>query len=125
MSRHGRSVLLMFVMFVMSCSNSEKGGKGDGGGVCANDSQCAAPTPACEPQSGVCVACLPSDDHCPGGTWCSASFQCVSACQIDADCGKGDAGANVQCCQGQCVDITRDGRNCGACGVSCAGACSS
>jgi hypothetical protein len=50
----------------------------DGGGACTagqcnpclNDGSCGGSTPRCDPQSGFCVPCLPTNDNCPSGHFC-------------------------------------------------------
>src|SRR5579871_6829001 len=120
---------IVIAVFTLSCSQNKSTSK-DGGGVmtgppgaCGPESGCSDPTPCKEPTSGKCVACLPPDDNCTGGTWCSASFQCVSACQGDGDCVPGASGSQVKCCGGLCVDVMSDVANCGGCGAPCAGSC--
>jgi hypothetical protein len=61
------------------------------------------------------------------GTACD--LRVTDTCSVDGagagscTCG-GNApctGANVECCNGQCVDITSDAANCGGCGNACSG----
>lgn len=65
----------------------------------------------------------------PPGTVCNSVDECNRAvsdncngrcqCGDDAPCTDG-----LQCCNGQCVDVTSDPRNCGGCGLACeSGAC--
>ena len=39
--------------------------------------------------------------------------EAAPACKSDADCG------GLTCCNGKCVDLNSDVRNCGGCGVRC------
>ena len=64
------------------------------------------------------MPCL-QDTHCPAGAWCRLvgnSSTCVPGCNDDARCGQG---LGMKCCANQCIDTSRDARNCGGCGVSC------
>jgi hypothetical protein len=38
---------------------------------------------------GTCVECLPSNDHCPRGSYCSESNECVSGCSSGDRCASG------------------------------------
>jgi len=43
--------------------------------------------PACDTDTGRCVACTPSDDRCPAGQYCVAStLTCTAGCRNDATC---------------------------------------
>ncbi|HXU82865.1 MAG TPA: hypothetical protein VN914_15805, partial [Polyangia bacterium] len=86
---------------------------------CDDDSACSGATPRCEVASRQCVECLPQDDNCVGGAFCSAANKCVTACAVDGDC----PGAGLACCGGLCADLTSDPGNCGMCGQPCSGAC--
>jgi hypothetical protein len=77
-------------------------------GTCA--SRCASGV--CD-MNGDCTPCV-KDDECTGGRVCNAGT-CGPRC--------GDGGVlctgNLVCCTDHCVDITRDPRHCGMCGMSC------
>ncbi len=75
----------------------------DASSGCVDDSQCGNATPRCNVHTGSCVECLPWDDHCLGGSWCSAAFQCIDACASSADCYQRDGGAPLTCCSGLCT----------------------
>ncbi len=130
-----RTIALVLVALVLGCSDSQPAAPVDAAVAydlsaapvdlspaagCGPNAQCPDPTPCREPKSWACVACLPSEDVCTGGTWCVPTFQCVGACASDGDCG-GDP--SVKCCAGLCVDVTRDVGNCGGCGMGCGGTC--
>ena len=81
---------------------------------------CTGATPHCSP-SRVCVPCL-MDAHCPTGRICKVSAggaSCVPGCADDSRCGA--PGGPVKCCNGSCTDTSKDGANCGACGMACMG----
>jgi hypothetical protein len=102
----------------------------------------------CDPKSLKCVECLPGTKECAAGYFCdpdeTAGYTCVLGCGTVQDCiavlggdGGADAEAGVDasggdggagtlaCCNNRCVDTASDGKNCGACNVSCgaSGAC--
>ena len=86
-----------------------------GGGTCSP--ACGAGTPHCNPR-GLCVPCL-EDAHCPTGQVCKVLMQtsiCVPGCADDTRCTPGS-----RCCGGTCVDVSKDGQNCGSCGNACMG----
>lgn len=84
------------------------------GGADAPDAGASTPKPWCEPQSHACVECV-SDDHCDAGMVCRG-YRCVTGCTDEHGCADGQT-----CCQGACLDLESDRRNCGACGVACPG----
>ncbi len=61
-------------------------------------------------ESHACERCL-SDTECPVGTVCG-SGTCRAPCTELEGCGD----AALTCCDGRCVDVTRDVSHCGACG---------
>jgi hypothetical protein len=75
--------------------------------------------------------CLPTNDTCPSGRFCSPSaageYQCALGCTTVADCaalldgGAKDAalGASIACCNHLCVDTSNDLGHCGSCSNSC------
>ena len=90
----------------------------DGPGTPACASVCAGATPHCSPK-GVCVPCL-DDSHCPVGQVCKSVGQtsiCAMGCSDDSRCGA--PGGPMKCCNGACMDTTKDAQNCGACGTVC------
>ena len=87
---------------------------------------CMAPTPVCDPDSGRCVPCLPTNDLCPMGQSCSKvmdEYKCLDGCKVDKDCPMltPDGGNPVQltCCNQKCVDKSSDKDHCGKCGNQC------
>ncbi len=86
---------------------------------CSSDADCANDPNGylhCETQSSSCVPCL-NDAHCAAGTLCSAAdgYVCVPGCTPSHDCPSG-----LQCCSGQCHDVTTDFEHCGMCDKPCA-----
>ncbi len=78
-------------------SSSSSTSTGAGGG-CQGNPDCAADpaAPICDPGSGTCVACLPTDDPCPVGQYCDPSaLACAVGCTDDADCGGGNLTCDV------------------------------
>ena len=76
---------------------------------------CAGATPHCN-ANRLCVACL-MDSHCATGQICKTSGPssiCVPGCVDDSRCVAGQ-----KCCDGGCIDVSKDPRNCGACGKAC------
>src|SRR5260370_35471531 len=69
--------------------------------ACANNDQCAFPTPICEPTGHVCVECAKSAD-CDSEDVCDTrSYRCVKACSASTACVAGmcdtTAGVCVEC----------------------------
>src|SRR5262245_49952415 len=76
---------------------------------------CSAPTPYCGPNRN-CVACL-MDAHCPVGQICKTvgiNTVCAPGCADDGRCQGG-----MKCCNGGCIDVSKDRQNCGSCGKVC------
>ncbi len=114
------------------CSASH-GCAADGGGFCAldggtcvactNDASCSGATPRCDTNSGLCVACVPMNDNCPIGKYCSTTggqFKCVDGCKADGTTCATDGG-NFKCCNHACVNIDSDAQNCGTTCSKCTG----
>ncbi len=84
------------------------------------------PCPGCDSgyclDDGTCVECLPSDDHCPRGSYCSESTECVSGCSKGESCASGVCLADHNC--KSCINDREcaDGFLCSA--GTCAPACS-
>lgn len=96
-------------------------------GGCASDTDCKDPTlPRCDTTSQACVPCLPADDNCATGSFCSnnsAAWSCGSGCKTDVECQDGAGGsAGSLCCDHQCVDTATDNAHCGGCDGICDGA---
>src|SRR5262245_39677681 len=80
--------------------------------------KCGGLTPHCN-ATRHCVGCL-DDAQCGPGSYCKVVSDAVALCT--PGCTKADRCAMGQkCCAGQCVDPQTDARNCGACGMVCAG----
>ncbi len=93
---------------------------------CTADSACAGSSEGtvCDPASGRCVQCTPTNDRCPAGQYCVAGMnRCMTGCRDDASCGVGtDGGAALRRCDTAmhvCVDCLRD-EHCAA-GALCVG----
>ena len=92
------------------------------GSGCTSDTQCKdAKAPFCDKTTGRCVACNPTSDRCPDGTYCAVqggNASCVPGCKADAECAAMDPSS--KCCGHKCIDASADTSNCGACGNACA-----
>ncbi len=58
--------------------------------------------PGCESgfclPDGACVACLPDNDHCPQGQYCTAQNECAPGCKADgSSCASGSCGPDHSC----------------------------
>ncbi len=116
---------------VPGCSNTH--GCPDGGGLCdpqskqckacSSDKDCGGQTPRCDGNSGLCVPCLPANDNCPEGDYCTqmnGMWHCATGCKDDADCPGSDGGATKPlCCNHLCTDGYVDNASCGTCGNAC------
>jgi hypothetical protein len=101
----------------------------EAGQYCAENSECAfgcksnedctaqGAGPLCNLSTRRCVECMTQPD-CPDGKLCSSAGQCVDGC--DPQQGKG-CGSGFACCGNQCLNLTSDPFNCGACGNACTG----
>jgi hypothetical protein len=103
------------------------GAEAEAGG-CTRDSDCRSPDPRCDLTTGRCVPCLPQNDNCPAGMFCSplnGSYACAMGCATAGDCtaldaGGGDGGSKA-CCNHLCVDTSANNANCGVCNNACMG----
>lgn len=71
-----------------SSSSSSSSGAGGAPG-CATDADCALDPKGnvCDTSTGACVGCLPQNDKCIQGQYCSpATQQCEVGCTDDSDC---------------------------------------
>jgi hypothetical protein len=84
----------------------------DGASRCMADRDCGGETPACDPGTGACVACV-RDGHCGPGRLCVGNL-CVAGCTPAQPCPAGQT-----CCTGACVDPASSAVHCGACGTVC------
>ena len=94
--------------------------------VCGGDGDCSGATPRCDLNARACVACLPQNDNCTAGTFCTqvnGVYECAKGCKVDKDCAaNGDGGASpMTCCNHLCTNTLVDGKNCGVCGTDCGG----
>jgi IgGFc binding protein len=121
-------------------TTASTGGGGSGGGVtsassssgtggepaCTGPADCAEPSkPICDTASGNCVACLPTQDGCPTGQYCTAANECAIGCTDQGDCTIGTVcDATINTCVG-CVSDTDCplGSVCGQ-GQACLAGCS-
>ncbi len=119
---------------------SSTGGSGGGGDVtsasassgtggkpgCAKPDDCADPAkPICDTKSGDCVACLPAQDTCPTGQYCTPADACAVGCTDQGDC---TVGTVCDVPTNQCVGCVGDtdcplGSVCGP-GQACVAGCS-
>jgi len=84
-------------------SNTESAGEGGAGGEGGQ----ANPCPGCASgfclDDGTCVDCLPSNDHCPKGEYCTAENQCAPGCKNDTtSCASGICNDDHNC--KRCID---------------------
>ena len=125
-------------------ANGEGGESGEGG-----EGGEAPACPGCASgfclADGTCVDCLPSNDHCPTGQYCSADYECAAGCKNDTSscasgvCGKdhncrhcisdSECSADFVCSAGECTaacDATQEGtsKGCGGDLVCCSQRCS-
>ncbi len=80
-----------------------------GPAICSSSDDCASPTPACDPQTGTCVACTHTG-HCGWPGWRCVDHACLApvACSTDVAC----AGQGGFCDpDGHCATCVVDG-NC-------------
>ena len=82
---------------------------------------CAACAPGLCSPSGQCVECLPSNDQCPAGTYCSAANTCVDGCKNGDSCASGVCDANHDCQSCISDQECSEPHVCGA--AQCASAC--
>lgn len=100
------------VAYGIGCGGGD-GTPGTGPGVEPGDSG----SDACDPTKQACGECK-QDTDCPAGAICeAASHKCAPGCTTAHGCQAGK-----DCCDGACVDLQADGKHCGACTTSCAGA---
>lgn len=106
---------------------------------CTLDSHCTSDLTRCNPESNSCVECVPEEDDCASGSYCSAELTCVSGCKDDASCASGVCTEAHDCerClnDGECADgrvcasgtcsepCTGEGTECGEGGTCCAARC--
>jgi hypothetical protein len=68
-----------------------------GAGGEAGGNPCAACTSGLCSASGACVDCLPSNDQCPDGQYCTSADTCAPGCKTGASCASGVCDANHDC----------------------------
>jgi len=83
---------------------SATGGTGGSGGSPDGGSGAVGGSASCSDDSEC------PNQLCVGGV-------CVPVCTVNTDCQPG-----LTCCDSQCLDVTMDVENCGACGTACVGA---
>src|SRR5690606_35427864 len=65
----------------------------------------------CERALGIETDCGACGDACDAGEACVAG-RCRQTCSAASECG------GLACCDGACIDTSRDIRHCGACGTA-------
>jgi hypothetical protein len=111
-----------------SSAKGGSGGKGgtDSAGGASGAAGASAQCPACESgfclDDGTCVDCLPTDDACPSGSYCTDENTCAPGCKPSGDgCASGvcDETHNCSNCinDDECIDDLVCGN--GQCGASC------
>jgi len=115
-------------------TGSGSAGKGKGGGPTSGGIEAgaggeageASACPGCESgfclDDGTCVDCLPKNDHCPSGQYCTDENECAPGCKNDTtSCASGVCGKDHNC--KRCIDDSEclPGFECG--GGVCAAAC--
>jgi hypothetical protein len=93
---------------------------GGSGGDAPVDPCAACPSGFCLPDA-TCVDCLPDNDHCPDGKYCSAQNACVPGCKNDASCASGVCGIAHDCQSCISDQECSEAHVCGA--QQCASAC--
>jgi hypothetical protein len=102
-------VIIVVVVIIMKRSSSSGGGGGAQG--CKSDIDCSGVTPACDLQSGKCVACVAvndTDKHCPADMPYCIQQQC-SLCTESAGCP-----APLKCDKGKACTVCRNDGDCSA-----------
>ena len=103
---------------------TDSGGCGQLGAPCAGRDDCCAEFDC---GGGICRVrhsdCVSGDDPCSSTPECCfdrvcTTGRCVAPGETPLECPDGQTA-----CGGECVDVQTDTANCGACGVSCGGAC--
>lgn len=88
----------------------------DSGVDSAEVDPCVARCPSglCNPD-GSCAECKLSSDCASSVPHCDLTTHRCVACLVPADC----TTPGQTCCSNACTDVTKDEKNCGACGVAC------
>ena len=105
---------------------------------CTGNEHCSGSTPVCDPSVNECVRCLPTDDACPDGSYCTDSLTCVPGCKADS-CASGrcfsthdcdhcisdlECAAGRLCATSLCLaPCTGEGQPCGMNRTCCSGRC--
>lgn len=77
-----------------SGEGAEAGAGGEGGQA----SKCPGCASGFCLDDGSCVDCLPKDDHCPSGQYCTDEYQCAAGCKNDkTSCASGVCGKDHNC----------------------------
>lgn len=103
------------------------GSGGTGTSKCSTHADCAGTPnkPKCDSTSGSCVACLPTEDECPAGSYC-AGTTCNAGCKV----GGSDCTAPLSCdaTTHQCLGCAQDddcplGQICNTSTTGCVSGC--
>ncbi|MBK9000648.1 MAG: choice-of-anchor L domain-containing protein [Myxococcales bacterium] len=80
---------------------------------CDEDGDCSGATPYCDTATHQCGECA-QDSSCGADEICK-SGSCVEGCSASQPC----TDSAKTCCNGACLALDADPKNCGACGTAC------
>ena len=103
--------IVVVVIIIVIAVIATRGTSGGGGGAqrCTSDIDCSGSTPACDPVSGNCVACIAvndTDKHCPADLPYCVQQQCAF-CTETAGCPAG-----LKCDKGSACKVCRNDGDC-------------
>ena len=75
---------------------------------CLSDGDCKdSANPRCQAQTNTCVPCLPTNDNCAAGQYCSGTV-CSPGCRSNSDCASNKAAPQCDTVAHQCVGCVDD-----------------